>query len=123
TPARSPRPFFARQDDTIAALNRRKPIPPAPEMPSSQSIAPARPRSRYYNFVDAIGSFDFLRYAQLCASRTGVGALFFLTRLHGFWRNKYYAVMGIAPRLGPFRLVKPFPAVIAEKVFYDAVFQ
>src|SRR5438034_2232816 len=44
TRARSPLPFCARQDGTVAVSNKRKPVPRAPEMQSSQSSAPARPR-------------------------------------------------------------------------------
>src|SRR6266446_10621481 len=92
-------------------------------MPSSQSSAPVRRRLRYYNFGDVIGSFDLLRYAQLRASRSGVCALFFLARLHGFRRNKRKVVIGIAPRLRPFGSIEPFPAVIAKEVFHDAILQ
>jgi hypothetical protein len=92
-------------------------------MPSSQSSAQVMPRSPYYNFVDVIGSFDFLRYAQLRASRSGIGALFFLARFNGFRRNKRKVVVGIPPWLGPFGSVEPFLAMIAKEVFHDPVLQ
>ena len=80
-------------------------------------------RSPYYNFVDVIGSFDLLRYAQLRASRSGVRALFFLARLHGFRRNKRKVVVGIPPRFRPFGSVEPFLAMIAKEVFHHPVLQ
>src|SRR5215471_8959848 len=121
--ARSPLPFYARPGDTVAASSRHKPARLAREIPSSQSSAPVMPRSQYYNFVDVIDSFDLLRYAQFRASRSGVRALFFLARLHGFWRDKRKVAIGIAPRLGPFRSVEPLLAMIAKKVFHDPVLE
>jgi hypothetical protein len=81
------------------------------------------PRSPYCNFVDVIGSFDLLRYAQLRASRSGVRALFFLARLDRFWVNKRKVVVGIPPRLRPFGSIEPFFAMIAKEVFHYPVLQ
>src|SRR5436190_2110834 len=92
-------------------------------MLSSQSSAPVMQRSRYYNFVDVIGSLDLLRYAELRASRTRVRALFLLARLQGLRRHKRKVVIGIAPRLRPFGSVKPFLAMIAKEVFYHSILQ
>jgi hypothetical protein len=80
-------------------------------------------RSPYCNFVDVIGSFDFLRYAQLCASRSRIGALFFLARLYGFRRNKRKVAVGIPPRFRPFGSVEPFLAMIPKEVFHYPVLQ
>src|SRR4030095_11263477 len=121
--ARSPLPFCARQGDTVAASNTHRPARQAREMPSSQSSAPVRRRLPYCNFADVIGSFDLLRYAQLRASRSGIRALFFLARLHGFRRKKREFVIGMAPRLRPFGSVEPFLAMIAKKVFHHPVLQ
>src|SRR4029079_9141833 len=95
----------------------------SPKMPSSQSIAPVMPRGPYYNFVDVIGSFNLLRCAQLRASRSGIRALFFLARVHRFGRNNRQVVIGIAPRLRPFRSVEPFLAMIAKEIFHYPVLQ
>src|SRR5712672_1610622 len=92
-------------------------------MPSSQSSAPVRRHSLYCNFVDVIGSFDLLRYAQLRASRSGVHALFFLAWLHGFRRNKRKVVVRIPPRFRPFGPVEPFLAMITKEVFHYPVLQ
>src|SRR5204863_671984 len=120
---RSPLSFCARRGDIVAASNTHKPTRQAREMPSSQSSAPVRRRSPYCNFVDVIGSFDLLRYAQLRASRSGVHTLFFLDRLHGFRRNERKVVIGIPPWLRPFGSVEPFLAMIAKEVFRYPVLQ
>jgi hypothetical protein len=81
------------------------------------------PRSPYYNFVDVIGSFDLLCCAQLCASRSGIRALFFLARLNGLRRNKRKVAVGIPPRFRPFGSVEPFLAMIPKEVFHYPVLQ
>src|SRR4029077_3714628 len=94
-----------------------------PEMRSSQSSAPAMPHLPRYTFVDASGSCDLLRNAQLCATRARICALFVVRGLHRFRRHQFEVVIGVAPWCRPFRLVEPFPAVITEKILYDTILQ
>src|SRR5207237_4308988 len=111
----------ARRDDKAAASNKRRPIRRAPEMQSSRSSAQARPRLPRYSFFDVNDSFYLLGHAQLCAPRAGIRALFFIGRLHRFRRNQFKIVIGIALWLWPFRLIEPFPAMIAKKVLHDPI--